>query len=129
MFAIRQIIDDPQDVIAIPPELRHRRTEVIFIALDPSSDQPLGQDCLRGRRSIAAGGRERDDFLALAAAVRFSPMAQCATHCAWNSATLQEQSYCEQNGRPPHITDSTRLQNRHTMYGDDARMVTDHLYP
>ena len=34
MFAIRQIIEDPQDAIAIPPELRHRRTEVIFIALD-----------------------------------------------------------------------------------------------
>jgi hypothetical protein len=34
MFAIRQIIDDPQDFIAIPLELRHRRTEVIFIALD-----------------------------------------------------------------------------------------------
>jgi hypothetical protein len=34
MFAIRQIIEDPQDVIAIPPELRHRRTEVIFIAID-----------------------------------------------------------------------------------------------
>jgi hypothetical protein len=30
MFAIRQIIEDPQDMIAIPPELRHRRTEVIF---------------------------------------------------------------------------------------------------
>lgn len=34
MFAIRQIINDPQDVIPIPPELRHRRTEVIFIAMD-----------------------------------------------------------------------------------------------
>lgn len=34
MFAIRQIIDDPQDVIAIPHEFRHRRTEVIFITLD-----------------------------------------------------------------------------------------------
>ncbi len=34
MFAIRQIIDDPQEFVAIPPELRHRRTEVIFIALD-----------------------------------------------------------------------------------------------
>lgn len=34
MFAIRQIIDDPQDAIPIPPELRHRRTEVIFIAMD-----------------------------------------------------------------------------------------------
>jgi hypothetical protein len=35
MLAIRQIIEDPQDVIAVPPEFRHRRTEVIFLALDP----------------------------------------------------------------------------------------------
>ncbi|MBK8639706.1 MAG: hypothetical protein IPN92_16060 [Chromatiaceae bacterium] len=35
MFAIRQTIDDPQEFIPVPPELRHRRTEVIFIALDP----------------------------------------------------------------------------------------------
>lgn len=34
MHAVRQIIEDPQDVIAIPPEFRHRRTEVIFMALD-----------------------------------------------------------------------------------------------
>ncbi len=34
MFAIRQIIEDPQEVIPIPMELRHRRTEVIFIAMD-----------------------------------------------------------------------------------------------
>ena len=34
MFAIRQMIDDPQDFIPVPPELRHRPTEVIFIALD-----------------------------------------------------------------------------------------------
>lgn len=34
MLAIRQIIEDPQDVIAIPPEFRHRRTEVIFMALE-----------------------------------------------------------------------------------------------
>ena len=46
MYAFRQIIEDPQDVVAIPPELRHRRTEVIFIAIDeevndalPTSDQ------------------------------------------------------------------------------------------
>ena len=37
MLAIRQIIEDPQDVIAIPPEFRHRRTEVIFMALEPES--------------------------------------------------------------------------------------------
>jgi hypothetical protein len=36
MIAIRQIIEDPQDVIAIPPEFRHRRTEVIFMLLDES---------------------------------------------------------------------------------------------
>ncbi len=39
MFAIRQIIEDPQDAVPIPPELRHRRMEVIFIALDPESGQ------------------------------------------------------------------------------------------
>jgi len=38
MFAIRQIIEDPQDTIAFPPELRHRRTEVIFIAIDQEPD-------------------------------------------------------------------------------------------
>ncbi len=41
MLAIRQILEDPQDVIPIPPELRHRRTEVIFIALDP---EPTRED-------------------------------------------------------------------------------------
>jgi hypothetical protein len=40
MFAIRQIIDDPQDMIPVPIGLRHRRTEVIFIALDPLPEQP-----------------------------------------------------------------------------------------
>ncbi|OAI20643.1 MULTISPECIES: hypothetical protein [Methylomonas] len=39
MFAIRQIIEDPQDVITFPTELRHRRTEVIFIALDEGLEQ------------------------------------------------------------------------------------------
>jgi hypothetical protein len=38
MLASRQIIDDPQAVIPVPPEFRHRRTEVIFIALDQDSD-------------------------------------------------------------------------------------------
>ncbi|TAN70367.1 MAG: hypothetical protein EPN17_05805 [Methylobacter sp.] len=37
MLAIRQIIEDPQDMIPIPPEFRHRRTEVIFMALEPES--------------------------------------------------------------------------------------------
>jgi hypothetical protein len=38
MFAIRQMIDDPQNFITVPPELRHRPTEVIFIALDQKSE-------------------------------------------------------------------------------------------
>ncbi len=39
MYAIRQIIENPQDVIPIPHELRHRRMEVIFIALDQETEQ------------------------------------------------------------------------------------------
>jgi hypothetical protein len=39
MYAIRQIIENPQEAIPIPHELRHRRMEVIFIALDPESEQ------------------------------------------------------------------------------------------
>jgi len=34
MIAMRQIIEDPQDVLVIPLEFRHRRTEVIFMLLD-----------------------------------------------------------------------------------------------
>ncbi|MFM8330903.1 MAG: hypothetical protein ACKN9T_04385 [Candidatus Methylumidiphilus sp.] len=34
MYAIRQIIEDPQGSIPVPPELRHIPTEVIFIRLD-----------------------------------------------------------------------------------------------
>ena len=36
MFALRQIIEDPQDVIAVPPEFRHRPIEIIFMALEPN---------------------------------------------------------------------------------------------
>jgi len=43
MFAIRQIIDDPQDVIPVPPELRHRRTEVIFIAMEQETETVAAQ--------------------------------------------------------------------------------------
>lgn len=43
MYAIRQIIDDPQDVIPVPPELRHRRTEVIFIAIEQEPETVAAQ--------------------------------------------------------------------------------------
>jgi hypothetical protein len=55
MLASRQIIDDPQAVIPVPPEFRHRRTEVIFIALDQDSDaapavlDTLSTSVFRGR--------------------------------------------------------------------------------
>jgi len=39
MFAIRQIIDDPQEMIPVPVELRHRRTEVIFIDMERSDSE------------------------------------------------------------------------------------------
>jgi|GEM_PF-643039 hypothetical protein len=44
MFAIRQIHDDPAEVIPVPPELRHRKTEVIFIALEESDISPKTED-------------------------------------------------------------------------------------
>lgn len=34
MYALKQIHEDLPDVIPVPEQLRHRRTEVIFIALD-----------------------------------------------------------------------------------------------
>ncbi len=43
MYAIRQIIDDPQEMIPVPEELRHRRTEVIFIAMDQETHEPERQ--------------------------------------------------------------------------------------
>jgi hypothetical protein len=37
MFAIRQIIENSQGSIPIPPELLNRRIEVIFIDIEPES--------------------------------------------------------------------------------------------
>lgn len=39
MIAIRQVHEHLADVIPVPPELRNRKTEVIFLAIDgPSVD-------------------------------------------------------------------------------------------
>ncbi len=35
--AVRQIIEDPQDVIAVPVEFRHRPIEIIFMALESNA--------------------------------------------------------------------------------------------
>jgi len=59
MFAIRQIIDDPQDVIPVPPELRHRRTEVIFIVIDEETKAHLAPspiDAIESFRGKGKGG-------------------------------------------------------------------------
>ncbi|MFM8442580.1 MAG: hypothetical protein ACKN9W_04445 [Methylococcus sp.] len=61
MLAIRRIIDDPEDNIPIPPEFRHRRTEVIFIALDqepeaPASGVDVPGDPIKAFRGKGRGG-------------------------------------------------------------------------
>ena len=37
MLAIRQTYDSSPDMISVPKELRHRKTEVLFIALDDAA--------------------------------------------------------------------------------------------
>lgn len=53
MLAYRQILEDPQDVIAIPPEFRHRRTEVIFMALDPLPEPTVPTATKQTLKSLA----------------------------------------------------------------------------
>ncbi|GAB6048713.1 hypothetical protein JCM19379_25440 [Methyloparacoccus murrellii] len=64
MLAIRRIIDDPQAVIPVPPEFRHRRIEVIFIALDQESEAaatvPDTLDPIRRFRGKGRGGSVAD---------------------------------------------------------------------
>jgi hypothetical protein len=52
MFAIRQIHNDPAEVIPFPPEFRHRKTEVIFIALE--GDAAPGKSDSGQRLSVLA---------------------------------------------------------------------------
>ncbi len=40
MVAIRQIHEHLADVIEVPPELRNRKTEVIFLAMDSAPRNP-----------------------------------------------------------------------------------------
>jgi hypothetical protein len=44
MIAMRQIIEDPQDVLVIPPEFRHKPIEVIFMTIDPEQQKLHGTD-------------------------------------------------------------------------------------
>ena len=36
-----EIIDDPQEIIPVPLALRHRCTEVIFIAMEQEASEPV----------------------------------------------------------------------------------------
>ncbi|QFY89840.1 hypothetical protein D5125_10235 [Magnetovirga frankeli] len=58
MFAIRQVISDPEEWIAVPPEMRHRPTEVIFIAMDAPAKPPLNieDDPIRSFCGCGSGG-------------------------------------------------------------------------
>ena len=58
MLAVRRIIDDPQAVIPVPSAFRHRRTEVIFIALDQDRETaPTVPDALDPIRRFRGKGR------------------------------------------------------------------------
>jgi hypothetical protein len=58
MLASRHIFDDPKDLIPVPPEFRHRRTEVIFIALDQDSETaPTVTDALDPIQRFRGKGR------------------------------------------------------------------------
>ena len=55
MFAVRQIIEDPQDVIAVPPEFRHRPIEIIFMALEENTtDLPTQQSMTASSKTLRA---------------------------------------------------------------------------
>ena len=51
MFALRQIIEDPQDVVVVPTEFRHRPIEIIFMALDLNSTELPPQDTITNTTS------------------------------------------------------------------------------
>ncbi len=61
MYAYRQIYNDIQATIPVPPELQHRKTEVIFMVLDEepieAENEGLGTLALR----IFASVEHQDD--------------------------------------------------------------------
>jgi len=52
MFALRQIIEDPQDVIAVPVEFRHRPIEIIFMALESNAPDLPAQNGMTATSKI-----------------------------------------------------------------------------
>jgi len=57
MFSIRQIIEDPQEMIPVPAELRHRRTEVIFIDMEQGAPEQAKTKVKPTLTSLAAVGK------------------------------------------------------------------------
>jgi len=57
MFSIRQIIEDPQEMIPVPAELRHRRTEVIFIDMEQDAPEQAKTKVKPTLTSLAAVGK------------------------------------------------------------------------
>ena len=51
MYALRQIYDNPQDMIPVPKQMRHHRMEVIFMALD---DEPKANTAENKQNPIIA---------------------------------------------------------------------------
>lgn len=64
MFAVRQIIENPQDMIAVPAEFRHRPIEIIFIALE--SEKPLTTETKKCRENWFDGYQIENDVDVLA---------------------------------------------------------------
>lgn len=60
MFVVRQMIEDLPECIPVPPELRHRPSEVIFIALDEATGISAGK--------VSSGGQGPAEALERAAA-------------------------------------------------------------
>ena len=61
MFALRQIIEDPQDVITVPVEFRHRPIEIIFMALESNAPDLPAQNGM----TATSKGKGSDPFNSL----------------------------------------------------------------
>ncbi len=52
-----EIIGDPQEIIPVPLELRHRCTEVIFIAIEQEASEPVPTTSKPTLASLAGVGK------------------------------------------------------------------------
>jgi hypothetical protein len=52
MFALRQVYDDLPETLSVPIDLRHKKTEVIFIALE--SEESILVKPISGKATLAS---------------------------------------------------------------------------